>query len=450
MGKTLVAATLAFMVAGVTVSIGDSAGQDSNDYVAATSTQAGNHAVPTHPTETAPAVGETGSRHHKHSLVSPSAIHFDNQTYTLFRQPVDLTGYDKQFGSRPFDLADAFKADASRLTSNAACRAALRAYQASAPEMAVGATNYCWPRRELGIAWRPQGIDVSTNTVGYDFGGTAASDLDLTVVSSYSHRNEPDQKAHRIGKTIGRLTFVKGGKRYVNVELVKLCKTTICNDTDHLGGVVWLGHKLITPAGKGFNVFDLDDLRRDGNTEILPISERWISPRAEAEDRKITSTVYVDRTQTPNRLVAEPYHRVGPSAFYEFPLNTAGTDLAPVRIDPRSGKPVLPEVTVTPIDKTRIQGGGAYYGMKLAVSHQAYANQPGLSSVLHVWRNGREARSELLPSGTAESIALNLETHRFLTLTERDAGGTAYRGSNQSVEVVSIPMRNFMPVPPKR
>ena len=445
MGKKLIAASLAFMVAGVTASFEHRAGQDGNDYVTAQFPEAGHHAFPSYPTETAPR-GETSFGHHKHSFISPSAIHFKNRTYTLFRQPVDLTGYDKRFGSRPLDLADAFKTDASRLTSSAACQAALEDYQGNAPEMAVGATNYCWPREQLGIAWRPQGIDVSANTIGYDFGGTAASDLNLTVVSSYSHKLELGQQARRKGRTIGRLTFVKDAKEFVNVELVDVCREKICNDTGHLGGVVWLGDKLITPAGKGFDVFDLANLRRDGDSEILPVSERWISPKAEAEDRKITSTDYVDRTQTPNQLVAEPYHRRGPSAFYEFPLNAAGTDLAPVRIDPQSGKPVLPEVTVTPIDEKRIQGGGTYYGMKFAVSHEAHANQPGLSSVLHVWRHGRELRSELLPGGTAESIALNLQTRRFLTLTERDAGGDAYRNSRQSVEVISIPMRNVIPL----
>ena len=59
-------------------------------------------------------------------------------------------------------------------------------------------------------------------------------------------------------------------------------------------------------------------------------------------------------------------------------------------------------------------------------------------------------RSELLPDGTAESMTLNLKTERFLTLTERDAGGTAYRGSRRSVEVISIPMSNFMPPAPRR
>jgi hypothetical protein len=450
-GKTAIAATLAFMVAGATVSIEHSADQNINS-VGANFPAMGDHAVvPSHhPTTTAAPLGDDSSRQDEHSFLSPSDVHFDNRTYTLFRQPVDLTGYDKRFGSRPLDLADAFKTDASRLTSSAACQAALEDYQKNAPEMAVGATNYCWPKRQLGIAWRPQGIDVSANTVDYDFGGTPAHDLDLTVVSSYSHRFELGQKARRMGKTIGRLTFVKDAETFLNVELVRVCKGKICNDTDHLGGVVWLGDKLITPAGKGFDVFDLANLRRDGDSEILPVSEHWISPKAEAEDRKITSTDYVDRTKTPNRLVAEPYHRKAPSAFYEFPLNTAGTDLAPVRIDPRSGKPVLPEVRVTPIDERRIQGGGAYYGLKFAVSHGAYANQPGLSSVLHVWRHGSEVLSELLPGGTAESIALNLTSHRFLTLTERDAGGDAYRDSRRSVEVISIPMRNVLPVPPGR
>jgi hypothetical protein len=45
-------------------------------------------------------------------------------------------------------------------------------------------------------------------------------------------------------------------------------------------------------------------------------------------------------------------------------------------------------------------------------------------------------------------MTLNLVTKRFLTLTERDAGGAAYSGSRRSVEVVSIPMSNFMPPAP--
>jgi hypothetical protein len=84
------------------------------------------------------------------------------------------------------------------------------------------------------------------------------------------------------------------------------------------------------------------------------------------------------------------------------------------------------------------------------VSHEPYANRPGLTGLLHMWKNGREVRSKILPSGTAESMTLNLETHQFMTLTERDAGGKAYRHSLRSVEVVSIPMQNFMPVLPPR
>jgi hypothetical protein len=439
---------LAVVVAGTAVSIGRSAGQDDKDPGKATPARH-QAVVPVNPTETAAASDkDKPSRHHEPS-VTPSAIHFDNRTYTLFRQPVDLTEYRRRFGSRTFALADAFKTDARPIPApNAACRAALDEYRQSAPEMADGASNFCWPKKQLGLAWRPQGIDVSANTVGYDFRGVPASRLDLTVISSYSHRKEPDQTAHRVGRTIDRLTFVKDNRQFVNVELVRSCGHTICNDNEHLGGVVWLGDKLVTPAGKGFNVFSLANLRRVGDREILPVSERWISPRAEAEDRKITSTDYVDRTRTPNQILAEPYHRRGPSAFYRFPLNASGTDFAPVRIDPRSGRAILPGVTVDPIDLRRIQGGGSYYGMKMAVSHQSYANRPGLSSVLHVWKNGREVRTELLPDGTAESMTLNLVTKRFLTLTERDAGGAAYSGSRRSVEVVSIPMSNFMPPAP--
>jgi hypothetical protein len=442
---------LALMIAGTAASIGHSAGQEGQDPGKAATT-ARHHAVaPAKASQPAPAsTADKPSRRHQPSL-TPSAVHFDNRTYTLFRQPVDLTAYRRRFGSRTFELAEAFKTDASPIpTPSAACRAALDEYRQRAPEMAHGATNFCWPRKQLGRAWRPQGIDVSANTVGYDFAGIPASRLDLTVISAYSHHRERDQRAHRMGRTIGRLTFVKDDRAFVNVELVKPCRHTICNDTEHLGGVVWLGDKLVTPAGHGFNVFSLSNLRRVGDKEILPISERWISPRAEAEDRKITSTDYVDRTQTPNQILAEPYHRRGPSAFYRFPLNAAGTDFAPVRIDPRSGKPVLPEVNVDPIHKGRIQGGGAYYGLKLAISHQRYAGQPGLSSVLHIWKNGLHVRSELLPDGTAESMTLDLNTERFLTLTERDAGGFAYRGSRRSVEVISIPMSNFMPPAPRR
>jgi hypothetical protein len=437
---------LVLVVGGTAASIGHSAGQDGNGPGKAPITVRHRAIPPGSPSEP-PAASQRDNppRHHQPAL-TPSAVHFDNRTYTLFRQPVDLGEYKRRFGSRTFELADAFKTDASPLPrSNAACRAALDEYRQRAPEMAAGATNFCWPRKQLGRAWRPQGIDLSAHTVGYDFHGVPASRLDLTVISSYSHRKERGQRAYRIGRTIGRLTFVKDDKTFVNVELVKPCGHTICNDNEHLGGVVWLGDKLVTPAGKGFNVFSLANLRRDGDKEILPVSERWISPRAEAEDRKITSTDYVDRTRTPNQILAEPYHRKGSSAFYRFPLNAAGTDFAPVRIDPRSGKAVLPDVTVDPIDKTRIQGGGAYYGLRLAVSHQRYAGQPGLSSVLHVWKNGREVRSELLPDGTAESMTLDLVTERFLTLTERDAGGSAYTDSRRSVEVISIPMSNFMP-----
>jgi hypothetical protein len=449
--RLFLASILALVVAGTAASIGHSAGQGGKDPGKARAT-ARHHAVaPANVSQPAAASnGDTPSPRSQPSL-SPSAVHFDNRTYTLFRQPVDLTEYKRRFGSRTFELADAFQTDASRIpTASAACRAALDDYRQRAPQMAHGATNFCWPEKQLGRAWRPQGIDVSANTVGYDFRGIPASRLDLTVISAYSHRREPDQTAHRIGRTIGRLTFVKDNKTFVNVELVQPCRHTICNDTEHLGGVVWLGDKLVTPAGKGFNVFSLANLRRVGDKEILPISERWISPRAEAEDRKITSTDYVDRTQTPNQILAEPYHRRGSSAFYRFPLNAAGTDFAPVRIDPRSGRPVLPDVIVEPIDKRRIQGGGAYYGLKLAISHQRYAGQPGLSSVLHIWKSGREVRSELLPDGTAESMTLNLKSERFLTLTERDAGGIAYRGSRRSVEVISIPMSNFMPPAPRR
>jgi hypothetical protein len=383
--------------------------------------------------------------------MSASTIHFNGRTYALLREPVDLTNYYRRFGSRPLTLTQAFRADGSPLPPpTAACRNALEDYRKQAPDMADGATNFCWPRMQLAHGWRPQGIDVSANTVHYDWGGVPASDVDLMVVSSYSHQSDPDHKARRVGKTVGRLTFVRGHQKILNVELVRPCGKTICNDAEHLGGVVWLGDKLVTPAGKGFNVFSLEDLRRYGNSEILPISERWLSPKAEAEDRKITSTDYVDRTHTPNRLVAEPYHRKGPSAFYEFPLNAAGTDLAPIRIDPRSGRAIVPHVSVTPIDSARVQGGGAYYGMTMAVSHQPYANLPGLSSVLHVWEDGDEVRTKLLPGGTAESIAVNRTTHRLLTLTERDAGGKAYRGSRRTVEVISIPMRNFMPMPSRR
>jgi hypothetical protein len=449
--RLFLVAILALVVAGTAASIGHSAGQDGKDPGKATTTARHRPVPPAGPPEPAAASGgDNPSRHHLPAL-TPSAVHFDNRTYALFREPVDLREYKRKFGSRTFELADAFQTDATPIpTANAACRAALDEYRQRAPEMADGATNFCWPKKQLGRAWRPQGIDVSAHSVGYDFRGVPASRLDLTVISSYSHRKEPDQRAYRIGRTIGRLTFVKDDEKLVNVELVKLCGHTICNDNEHLGGVVWLGDKLVTPAGKGFNVFSLANLRRDGDKEILPVSERWISPRAEAEDRKITSTDYVDRTQTPNQILAEPYHRRGSSAFYRFPLNAAGTDFAPVRIDPRSGKAVLPDVTVDPIDRRRIQGGGAYYGLKLAVSHQRYESQPGLSSVLHVWKNGREVRSELLPDGTAESMTLNLVTKRFLTLTERDAGGSAYRGSRRSVEVISIPMSNFMPPAPRR
>jgi hypothetical protein len=442
---------LALMVAGTAASIGHSAGRDGKDPGEASTTSRHRAVPPAKPSEPAAASnGDSPPRHHQPAL-TPSAVHFDNRTYTLFRQPVDLRQYKRRFGSRTFELAAAFKADASAIpTANAPCRAALDEYRQRAPEMAAGATNFCWPKKQLGRAWRPQGIDVSAHTVGYDFHGVPASRLDLTVISSYSHHKERDQKAYRIGRTIGRLTFVQDDKRFVNVELVKPCGHTICNDNEHLGGVVWLGDKLVTPAGKGFNVFSLANLRRDGDTLILPVSERWVSPRAEAEDRKITSTDYVDRTQTPNQILAEPYHRRGPSAFYRFPLNAAGTDFAPVRIDPRSGKAVLPDVSVDPIDKRRIQGGGAYYGLKLAVSHQRYEGQPGLSSVLHVWKNRREVRTELLPDGTAESMTLNLVTRRFLTLTERDAGGSSYRGSRRSVEVISIPLSNFMPPTSRR
>jgi hypothetical protein len=442
---------LALMVVGTAASIGHSAGQDGKDPGKASTTARHRAVPPVNPSQPAAASNGGNPSRHQQPALTPSAIHFDNRTYTLFRQPADLTEYKRRFGSRTFELAHAFKTDASPIpTANAACRAALDEYRQRAPQMAHGATNFCWPKKQLGRAWRPQGIDVSAHTVGYDFHGIPASRLDLTVISSYSHRKEQDQRAYRIGRTIGRLTFVKDDKKFVNVELVRPCRHTICNDNEHLGGVVWLGDNLVTPAGKGFNVFSLANLRRYGDKEILPISERWISPRAEAEDRKITSTDYVDRTQTPNQILAEPYHRRGSSAFYRFPLNAAGTDFAPVRIDPRSGKAVLPDVKVDPIDKTRIQGGGAYYGFKLAVSHQRYESQPGLSSVLHVWKNGREVRSELLPDGTAESMTLNLVTERFLTLTERDAGGSAYRGSRRSVEVISIPMSNFMPPASRR
>jgi hypothetical protein len=449
--RLFLAGILSLMVAGTAASIGHSAGQDGKDPGKAPTTSRHRAVPPVHPSEPAAASNRDSPSRHRQPAITPSAVHFDNRTYTLFRQPVDLRQYKRRFGSRTFELAEAFRTDASPIrTANAACQAALNEYRQRAPEMAAGATNFCWPTKQLGRAWRPQGIDVSAHTVGYDFHGIPASRLDLTVISAYSHRKEAGQRAYRVGRTIGRLTFVKDNKKFVNVELVKPCGHTICNDNEHLGGVVWLGDKLVTPAGKGFNVFSLANLRRDGDKEILPVSERWISPRAEAEDRKITSTDYVDRTQKPNQILAEPYHRTGSSAFYRFPLNAAGTDFAPVRIDPRSGKAVLPDVTVDPIDERRIQGGGAYYGLRLAVSHQRYEGQPGLSSVLHVWKNGREVRTELLPDGTAESMTLNLLTKRFLTLTERDAGGSGYRGSRRSVEVISIPMSNFMPPAPRR
>ncbi|MDX6317459.1 MAG: hypothetical protein QOD35_859, partial [Nocardioidaceae bacterium] len=217
--RLFLASILVLIVGGTAASISHSAGQDGNGPEKAPITARHRAAPPASPSEPAAASqGDNPPRHHERAL-TPSAIHFDNRTYTLFRQPVDLGEYKRRFGSRTFELADAFKIDASPLPrSNAACRAALDEYRQRAPEMSAGATNFCWPRRQLGHAWRPQGIDVSAHTVGYDFHGVPASHLDLTVISAYSHRKEPGQRAYRIGRTIGRLTFVKDDKTFVNVE----------------------------------------------------------------------------------------------------------------------------------------------------------------------------------------------------------------------------------------
>lgn len=277
----------------------------------------------------------------------------------------------------------------------------------------------------LGGGYKPQGLGGSATTEHYQIGGLPAADRNLILTSWYSRAAERGLFARNgAGESVTRLVVMDmDQRRYNTVELVRPgANGTLHNLNSHGSGLVWAGQYLYSSSHSELWMYNADDILKVDGRYVLPAVARW----------RVTglgglSSLSLDQTTVPTRLVGIDYSKAGQATLQSFDLaapdgrladgpGASGHDLALANTLGENGR-VVRSSSFETIPGSSFQGVARFGPYTFANSSALrYGGRGGDATV--VLRHGQVTNRIRMPQGNGQSIYIDYLRGTYVSMTE--------------------------------